>query len=62
MLAELLNVLNFALDNPIYCGLLAQVSVGVAWGPPGTKWLDAEAEAEATITQSGISGVGIDCL
>lgn len=51
----LLNAFNFILDNVIYCGLLAQVFVGVAWGTPGAKWLDAE--AEATITQVGYLGL-----
>ena len=51
----LLNSLNFLLDNLIYCGLLAQVFVGVAWGTPGAKWLDTE--AEATITQVGYLGL-----
>ncbi len=27
----LLNIVNYVLDNLIYCGLLGQIAVGVAW-------------------------------
>ncbi|KAI9151593.1 hypothetical protein HJFPF1_08800 [Paramyrothecium foliicola] len=40
----LLNLINFALDKVAYCGLLGQVLLGVAWGTPGAKWLDANTE------------------
>jgi hypothetical protein len=40
----LLNVGNFVIDHSLYCGLLAQVALGVAWGTPGGKWLGEEAE------------------
>ncbi|KAL7905675.1 Sodium/hydrogen exchanger family domain-containing protein [Trichoderma velutinum] len=51
----LLNVANFVLDNSIYCGLLGQIFVGVAWGTPGAKWLSAE--AEQIVVQLGYLGL-----
>ena len=51
----LLNMINHFLDNVIYCGLLGQVMVGVAWGTPGAKWLDPE--AEEFIIQVGYLGL-----
>lgn len=35
----LLNLVGSILDELIYCGLLGQLFVGVAWGAPGGKWL-----------------------
>ncbi|KAH7087526.1 Sodium/hydrogen exchanger family-domain-containing protein [Paraphoma chrysanthemicola] len=35
----LLNLVNAALDKILYCGLLGQVFIGIAWGTPGAKWL-----------------------
>ena len=35
-----LNIVNTIFDKLIFCGLLGQVFVGVAWGTPGAKWLD----------------------
>lgn len=35
----LLNVINNVLDRLIYCGLIGQVLIGVAFGTPGAKWL-----------------------
>ena len=35
-----LNVVNTIFDKLIFCGLLGQVFVGVAWGTPGAKLLD----------------------
>lgn len=40
----LLNILNHVLDKVVYCGLLGQVLLGVAWGTPGAKWLGVDAE------------------
>ena len=40
----LLNVMNHILDKIIYCGLLAQIFLGIAWGTPGAKWLGTSAE------------------
>ncbi|KFY78039.1 hypothetical protein V499_02715 [Pseudogymnoascus sp. VKM F-103] len=35
----ILNVVNTLFDKLIFCGLLGQVFIGVAWGTPGAKWL-----------------------
>jgi hypothetical protein len=51
----LLNIINGFLDRWIYCGLLGQVFIGVAWGTPGTQWL-AKTTQEA-ITQVGYLGL-----
>ena len=34
-----LNLANSVLDRTLYCGLVGQVFVGVAWGTPGGGWL-----------------------
>jgi hypothetical protein len=42
-----LLVLNFAnsiLDRLVYCGLIGQIFIGVAWGMPGARWLTLEAQ------------------
>ncbi|KAI9849432.1 MAG: hypothetical protein M1837_004052 [Sclerophora amabilis] len=41
----LLNLINHVLDRWIYCGLLGQILIGVAWGTPGAKLLGIEEEA-----------------
>jgi Kef-type K+ transport system membrane component KefB len=51
----LLNVVNAALDRFLYCGLLGQVLVGIAWGTPGAKWLSTN--MEETIVQLGYLGL-----
>lgn len=51
----LLNVSNFVLDHALYCGLLGQVFLGVAFGTPGAKWLGTE--AEHVIVQLGYLGL-----
>lgn len=51
----LLNFVNFALDKIVYCGLLGQVFLGVAWGSPGAKWLDSF--TEKVIVQLGYLGL-----
>lgn len=51
----LLNFVNFALDKVVYCGLLGQVFLGVAWGSPGAKWL--ESSTEKVIVQLGYLGL-----
>ena len=43
----LLNVVNHVLDTLIYCGLIGQVLLGIAWGTPGAKWLSREIEDAA---------------
>jgi hypothetical protein len=51
----LLNLVNSVLDRLVYCGLLGQVLVGIAWGTPGAKWLSNE--AEEVIVQLGYIGL-----
>lgn len=50
-----LNVINFALDKFLYCGLVGQVLLGVTWGTPGAKWLSHS--AEETVMQLGYLGL-----
>lgn len=50
-----LNVVNTVFDQLIFCGLLGQVFVGVAWGTPGAEWLGEE--AEHVIVQLGYLGL-----
>lgn len=40
----LLNAVNHALDKLIFCGLVGQVILGIAWGTPGARLLDIETE------------------
>lgn len=40
----LLNLTNHVVDQLLYCGLLAQIFLGIAWGTPGANWLGREAE------------------
>lgn len=35
----ILNLIGYALDKFIYCGLVGQIFVGMAWGMPGGHWL-----------------------
>lgn len=51
----LLNVGNFVLDRLVFCGLLGQIFLGVAWGTPGAIWLSSE--AEHVIVQLGYLGL-----
>ncbi|KAH7418298.1 Sodium/hydrogen exchanger family-domain-containing protein [Cadophora sp. MPI-SDFR-AT-0126] len=51
----LLNIINTVFDQLIFCGLLGQVFVGVAWGTPGAKWLSLE--TEHVIVQLGYLGL-----
>lgn len=51
----LLNIVNFFLDKTLYCGLLGQVFIGVAFGTPGGKWLGTE--VEQVIAQLGYLGL-----
>lgn len=51
----LLNVGNFILDRVLFCGLLGQIFLGVAWGTPGAKWLGTE--AEHVVVQLGYLGL-----
>ncbi|KKZ63748.1 hypothetical protein EMCG_01937 [[Emmonsia] crescens] len=40
----LLNIVNHLLDYSIYCGLLGQLFIGVAWGLPGAQLLDIKTQ------------------
>lgn len=50
-----LNAMNSLFDSLIYCGLLAQVFIGVAWGTPGGKILNRE--SENVVVQLGYLGL-----
>ncbi|KAK1763966.1 Sodium/hydrogen exchanger family-domain-containing protein [Phialemonium atrogriseum] len=50
-----LNVLNWALDSLLYCGLIGQILVGIAWGTPGAQILSIE--AEHAVVQLGYLGL-----
>ncbi|KAH8919857.1 Sodium/hydrogen exchanger [Atractiella rhizophila] len=50
-----LNWINYILDSTVYCGLIGQIFIGVAWGTPAGKWLTEE--AEHTIVQLGYLGL-----
>jgi len=51
----ILNVVNTVFDKLIFCGLLGQVFVGVAYGTPGAKWLDVD--FEDVVVQLGYLGL-----
>jgi hypothetical protein len=51
----LLNAVNFVLDKLVYCGLLGQILLGVAWGTPGAKLLSVH--VQQVITQLGYLGL-----
>jgi len=51
----LLNVFNYMLNRYLYCGLLGQVLLGVAFGTPGAKWLSAD--MQSVIVQTGYLGL-----
>jgi hypothetical protein len=58
ILSGFLLVLNFAnaiLDRILYCGLIGQIFIGVAWGMPGAQWLTLE--AQEFIQQLGYLGL-----
>ncbi|OQD79194.1 hypothetical protein PENANT_c058G04644 [Penicillium antarcticum] len=50
-----LNIVNFCLDKPLYCGLIGQLFIGILWGTPGAKWLDRD--TETVIQQLGYIGL-----
>lgn len=50
-----LNTINTLFDTLIFCGLLGQVFIGVAWGTPGAKWLSQD--SEDVIVQLGYLGL-----
>ncbi|KIW09552.1 uncharacterized protein PV09_00425 [Verruconis gallopava] len=49
------NLVNYVLDRVLYCGLLGQILIGVAWGTPGARWLDEG--LETAIVQLGYLGL-----
>lgn len=51
----LLNVINSLLNRLVYCGLLGQVLVGIAWGSPGAGWLSVG--VEKVVVQLGYLGL-----
>ncbi|WYZ36998.1 hypothetical protein EsH8_II_000504 [Colletotrichum jinshuiense] len=51
----LLNSVNYGMDKLIYCGLVGQVFLGIAWGTPGAKWLSKD--MEHSIVQLGYLGL-----
>ncbi|KAI5795407.1 sodium/hydrogen exchanger family protein [Peziza echinospora] len=51
----LLNVINWALNKVLYCGLVGQILVGVAFGIPGADWLGRD--AQKTVVQLGYLGL-----
>lgn len=62
----LLNVINSIFDKFLYCGLLGQIAVGIAWGTPGAKILSSN--IEDAVVQLGYLGLlllvfegNIDC-
>lgn len=50
-----LNLVNSVLDRTLYCGLVGQVFVGVAWGTPGAGWLSEP--VEHAVVQLGYLGL-----
>ncbi|ETS73426.1 hypothetical protein PFICI_15031 [Pestalotiopsis fici W106-1] len=50
-----LNLINSVLDRTLYCGLVGQVLIGIAWGTPGGKWLSSS--LEDAIVQLGYLGL-----
>jgi hypothetical protein len=50
-----LNLINSVLDKTLYCGLVGQVLVGIAWGTPGGQWLSAS--WEDAVVQLGYLGL-----
>ncbi|KAK3933739.1 sodium/hydrogen exchanger family protein [Diplogelasinospora grovesii] len=51
----LLNTLNWALDALLYCGLIGQIFIGIAYGTPGGRLLDLE--VEHVVVQLGYLGL-----
>lgn len=51
----LLNGINYVLDRLVYCGLVGQLFVGIAWGIPGANWLSAD--LQHSVVQLGYLGL-----
>jgi hypothetical protein len=50
-----LNAINYALNRIVYCGLVGQIFIGMAWGTPGLDWLSEE--LQHSIVQLGYLGL-----
>jgi hypothetical protein len=50
-----LNIINYVLDKIIYCGLVGQIFIGIAWGLPGANWLTLD--VQNTVMQVGYLGL-----
>ncbi|KAJ8066692.1 hypothetical protein OCU04_005734 [Sclerotinia nivalis] len=50
-----LNIVNHIFDNLIFCGLIGQIFIGVAWGTPGGNLFDEE--IEHVVVQLGYLGL-----
>lgn len=51
----LLNAVNYVLNRLVYCGLVGQLFIGIAWGIPGANWLSAD--LQHSIVQLGYLGL-----
>ena len=51
----LLNAINYVLDRVVFCGLIGQIIVGIAWSTPGADWLSAE--LQQAVVQLGYVGL-----
>lgn len=49
------NAINWLFDRLLFCGLIGQIAIGIAWGTPGGKLL-AE-DVEKAIMQLGYLGL-----
>jgi hypothetical protein len=49
------NVVNFIFDRLLFCGLIGQIAIGVAWGIPGGNWLPSE--VQNAVVQLGYLGL-----
>lgn len=49
------NAANYTFDRLIFCGLIAQIAIGMAWGTPGGAWLPRD--VENAIMQLGYLGL-----
>lgn len=49
------NVVNYVFDRLLFCGLIGQIAIGVAWETPGGKWLLED--VENTVMQLGYLGL-----
>ncbi|KAJ1326153.1 cation:proton antiporter [Microdochium nivale] len=57
-----LNGVGSVIDRVLYCGLIGQVLVGIAWGTPGAQWLastlaSSTAAFEHVVVQLGYLGL-----